>query len=154
MLWQGKKECLGGRPSWLYGTGWNSHTHLGTFQCQGVGQSLRRVCACACVCECRGWIREANGEWKCPSPLQPQLIISTWLCEPCVASGFDFSKDADSLGVFLCKFAHFQMLARSFKNFCPNQTGRTCPWHVAFEAAACCSGTDHGCLMVLPGEEK
>ena len=88
------------------------------------------------------------------APLQPQLIISSWLCEPCVASGFDFSKDADSRGVFLCKFAHFQMLARSFKNFCPNQTGRTCPWHVAFEAAACCSGTDHGCLMVLPGEEK
>ena len=33
-----------------------------------------------------------------PAPHFSLSIISIWLCEPCVASGFDFSKDADNLG--------------------------------------------------------
>lgn len=40
------------------------------------------------------------GSGSAHARLEPQSIISTWLCEPCVASGFDFSKDAVSLGVF------------------------------------------------------
>ena len=86
------------------------------------------------------------GSGSAHAPLQPQSIISIWLCEPCVASGFDFSKDTDNLGVSGCKFADLQMLAQSFKNSVQTKQGKP-----ALEAAVCCSGTDQGCLMVLPG---
>ena len=66
-----RKEGMwgGGRPRWLDGTGWNSHTHHGTFQCQGVGQSLKRACACECVCECRGGLGKQMRSGSARTPL-------------------------------------------------------------------------------------